>query len=162
MVCKNLHYLCLIIFSTEIGLLSSIGIYFGGEKHLHSQSTMMRSFVVFGIYSFSFFCICSLSLYFKQFNLSGPVFLESFVFIHLKFLYYSCRYQKRMSNIIDDVLEWSPSLALSGMMEKQTVVNATENNNNFSNESKATEETVTSADETGSFEGSDQHHNDTM
>ena len=41
----------------------------------------------------------------------------------------SCRYQKRMSNIIDDVLEWSPSLALSGMMEKQpTVVNATEPN----------------------------------
>ncbi|KAG6789452.1 hypothetical protein POTOM_005550 [Populus tomentosa] len=39
------------------------------------------------------------------------------------------RYQKRMSNIIDDVLEWSPSLALSGMMEKQpTVVNATEPN----------------------------------
>lgn len=31
-----------------------------------------------------------------------------------------------MSNIIDDVLEWSPRLALSGMMEKQqTVVNAT-------------------------------------
>lgn len=37
-----------------------------------------------------------------------------------------CRYQKRVSNIIDDVLEWSPRLALSGMMEKQqTVVNAT-------------------------------------
>ncbi|WCJ36883.1 translocation protein-related [Euphorbia peplus] len=36
------------------------------------------------------------------------------------------RYQKRMSNIIDDVLEWSPRLALSGMMEKQPpVVNAT-------------------------------------
>ncbi|KAJ6692009.1 TRANSLOCATION PROTEIN SEC62 [Salix purpurea] len=40
------------------------------------------------------------------------------------------RYQKRMSNIIDEVLEWSPSLALSGMMEKQpTVMNATEPNN---------------------------------
>ncbi|KAF9596050.1 hypothetical protein IFM89_006977 [Coptis chinensis] len=39
------------------------------------------------------------------------------------------RYQKRVSNIIDDVLEWSPKLALSGMMEKQeTVVNATETN----------------------------------
>ncbi|KAK9156145.1 hypothetical protein Sjap_003625 [Stephania japonica] len=38
------------------------------------------------------------------------------------------RYQKRVSNIIDDVLEWSPRLALSGMMEKQQpVVNATEN-----------------------------------
>ncbi|XWS73558.1 hypothetical protein CRYUN_Cryun02cG0139600 [Craigia yunnanensis] len=72
------------------------------------------------------------------------------------------RYQKRMSNIIDDVLEWSPSLALSGMMEKHTVVNATENNHNFSNESKATEETVTSDDETGSLEGTDQHQNDTI
>ncbi|XP_043722257.1 uncharacterized protein LOC122669545 isoform X2 [Telopea speciosissima] len=39
------------------------------------------------------------------------------------------RYQKRVSNIIDDVLEWSPRLALSGMMEKQqTVVNETETN----------------------------------
>ncbi|KAL6321187.1 hypothetical protein AAG906_015531 [Vitis piasezkii] len=28
-------------------------------------------------------------------------------------------YQKRVSNIIDDVLEWSTRLALSGMMEKQ-------------------------------------------
>ena len=67
-----------------------------------------------------------------------------------------------MSNIIDDVLEWSPSLALSGMLEKQTVVNATENNYNFSNESKATSETVTCADETGCFEETDQHQNDTM
>ncbi|XWS71163.1 hypothetical protein CRYUN_Cryun03dG0115600 [Craigia yunnanensis] len=71
------------------------------------------------------------------------------------------RYQERMSNIIDDVLEWSPSLALSGMMEKQTVVNATENKNKFSNESKATSETVTSADESGSFGETDQHQNDT-
>nr|GME04084.1 Translocation protein Sec62 [Ipomoea batatas] len=39
------------------------------------------------------------------------------------------RYQKRVSNIIDDVIEWSPSLALSGMMDKQTVVNVTEHNN---------------------------------
>ncbi|KAG4935304.1 hypothetical protein JHK85_050223 [Glycine max] len=36
------------------------------------------------------------------------------------------RYQKRVSNIIDDVLEWSPTLALSGRMEKQqNVANAT-------------------------------------
>ncbi|KAJ7964091.1 Translocation protein Sec62 [Quillaja saponaria] len=36
------------------------------------------------------------------------------------------RYQERVSNIIDDVLEWSPRLALSGMMEKQqNVVNMT-------------------------------------
>ncbi|KAB2606177.1 hypothetical protein D8674_005894 [Pyrus ussuriensis x Pyrus communis] len=46
------------------------------------------------------------------------------------------RYQKRVSNIIDDVLEWSPRLALSGMMENmQTVVNSTEPSN-------ATEEEV--------------------
>ncbi|KAG9449413.1 hypothetical protein H6P81_009378 [Aristolochia fimbriata] len=39
------------------------------------------------------------------------------------------RYQKRVSNIIDDVLEWSPRLALSGMMEKQQiVVNDTQTN----------------------------------
>ncbi|CAA0833469.1 translocation protein-related [Striga hermonthica] len=31
------------------------------------------------------------------------------------------RYQKRVSNIIDDVLDWSPKLALSGMMDKQNV-----------------------------------------
>jgi translocation protein SEC62 len=30
------------------------------------------------------------------------------------------RYQKRVSNIIDDVLEWSPRLALSGMMQQET------------------------------------------
>ncbi|KAK8468591.1 hypothetical protein PHAVU_006G062100 [Phaseolus vulgaris] len=36
------------------------------------------------------------------------------------------RYHKRVSNIIDDVLEWSPTLALSGMMDKQqNVANAT-------------------------------------
>ncbi|OIW20346.1 hypothetical protein TanjilG_08891 [Lupinus angustifolius] len=36
------------------------------------------------------------------------------------------RYQKRVSNIVDDVLEWSPTLALSGMMDKQqNVANAT-------------------------------------
>ncbi|GAU13459.1 hypothetical protein TSUD_127560, partial [Trifolium subterraneum] len=34
------------------------------------------------------------------------------------------RYQKRVSNIIDDVLEWSPSLALSGMMQ-QNATNGT-------------------------------------
>ncbi|KAG8638294.1 hypothetical protein MANES_14G003200v8 [Manihot esculenta] len=51
------------------------------------------------------------------------------------------RYQKRMSNIIDDVLEWSPGLALSGMMEKQqTVVNATEPNNSFADGSKTNSE----------------------
>lgn len=46
------------------------------------------------------------------------------------------RYQKRVSNIIDDVLEWSPRLALSGMMEKQTVFNATDPNSNLTEGSK--------------------------
>ncbi|KAL1539946.1 hypothetical protein AAHA92_24369 [Salvia divinorum] len=40
------------------------------------------------------------------------------------------RYQKRVSNIIDDVLEWSPRLALSGMMDKQSMVNDTDSENN--------------------------------
>ncbi|KAL9248373.1 hypothetical protein vseg_021702 [Gypsophila vaccaria] len=40
------------------------------------------------------------------------------------------RYQKRVSNIIDDVLEWSPKLALSGMMKQQPdVLNATDIHN---------------------------------
>ncbi|XP_048635278.1 uncharacterized protein LOC125608810 isoform X2 [Brassica napus] len=42
------------------------------------------------------------------------------------------RYQRRMSNIIDDVLEWSPKLALSGLMENQPPVNITEAANNSS------------------------------
>lgn len=42
----------------------------------------------------------------------------------------SCRYQKRVSNIIDDVLEWDPRLALSGMMDSmQSDVNGTDTNN---------------------------------
>ncbi|XP_076947081.1 translocation protein SEC62-like [Bidens hawaiensis] len=41
------------------------------------------------------------------------------------------RYQRRVSNIIDDVLEWDPRLALSGMMDSmQSEVNGTETNNN--------------------------------
>lgn len=59
------------------------------------------------------------------------------------------RYQKRMSNIIDDVLEWSPSLALSGMMDKQQpVVNATENTTNFSDESNVGSGNTVSPDST--------------
>ncbi|KAL1197392.1 hypothetical protein V5N11_011978 [Cardamine amara subsp. amara] len=42
------------------------------------------------------------------------------------------RYQRRMSNIIDDVLEWSPKLALSGLMENQPPVNITDAANNSS------------------------------
>ncbi|XP_076915172.1 translocation protein SEC62-like [Bidens hawaiensis] len=41
------------------------------------------------------------------------------------------RYQRRVSNIIDDVLEWDPRLALSGMMDSmQSEVNGTETNSN--------------------------------
>jgi translocation protein SEC62 len=39
------------------------------------------------------------------------------------------RYQKKVSNIIDDVLEWSPKLAISGMIEKHTGANGTETSN---------------------------------
>ncbi|KAJ1390332.1 hypothetical protein SESBI_37547 [Sesbania bispinosa] len=56
------------------------------------------------------------------------------------------RYQKRVSNIIDDVLEWSPSLALSGMMEKQpNVANATGSGDSASQAGKTTDgnETLT-------------------
>ncbi|OAY83909.1 Translocation protein sec62 [Ananas comosus] len=68
------------------------------------------------------------------------------------------RYQKKVSNIIDDVLEWSPKLALSGMMEKHAVVNTTESNVSASKNSTAfssAEETTadieveTSTDEVG-------------
>ncbi|KAJ0616307.1 putative translocation protein Sec62 [Helianthus annuus] len=46
------------------------------------------------------------------------------------------RYQKRVSNIIDDVLEWDPRLALSGMMDSmQSEVNGTETDNNGSSSS---------------------------
>uniref|UniRef100_A0A7C8YS27 Translocation protein SEC62 n=1 Tax=Opuntia streptacantha TaxID=393608 RepID=A0A7C8YS27_OPUST len=44
------------------------------------------------------------------------------------------RYQRRVSNIIDDVLEWSPKLALQGMMKQQSdVANVTD----FHNESSS-------------------------
>lgn len=45
------------------------------------------------------------------------------------------RYQKRVSNIIDDVLEWDPRLALSGMMDsmQSEEVNGTETINNNNN-----------------------------
>ncbi|XP_057483189.1 uncharacterized protein LOC130769955 [Actinidia eriantha] len=59
------------------------------------------------------------------------------------------RYQKRVSNIIDDVLEWSPSLALSGMMEKQqTVVNTTEPNNNFTDGAETSSEKAIPSNDT--------------
>ena len=37
----------------------------------------------------------------------------------MSMFYSSClpRYQKRVSNIIDDMLEWSPKMAITGMME---------------------------------------------
>ncbi|KAE8806601.1 Translocation protein SEC62 [Hordeum vulgare] len=49
------------------------------------------------------------------------------------------RYQKKVSNIIDDVLEWSPKLALSGMMDKHTEDNATETSNYTSHATMTTE-----------------------
>ncbi|CAH8383146.1 unnamed protein product [Eruca vesicaria subsp. sativa] len=43
------------------------------------------------------------------------------------------RYQRKMPNIIDDAFEWSPKLALSGLMENQPPVNnITEATNNSS------------------------------
>lgn len=64
-------------------------------------------------------------------------------FMDLKLKLFAFRYQKRVYNIIDDVLEWSPSLALSGMMEKQqTVVNTTDPNNNFTDGTKESTEKV--------------------
>ncbi|KAG6682738.1 hypothetical protein I3842_13G157900 [Carya illinoinensis] len=55
------------------------------------------------------------------------------------------RYQKRVSNIIDDVLEWSPRLALSVMRDKQqTVTNATEPNSSFPDANQSPEETAQS------------------
>ncbi|KAK9072815.1 hypothetical protein SSX86_009250 [Deinandra increscens subsp. villosa] len=50
------------------------------------------------------------------------------------------RYQKRVSNIIDDVLEWDPRLALSGMMDSmQTEFNGTETENNVTDGEKVVE-----------------------
>ncbi|KAJ6750801.1 hypothetical protein OIU85_001348 [Salix viminalis] len=67
------------------------------------------------------------------------------------------RYQKRMSNIIDEVIEWSPSLALSGMMEKQPpVVNATEPND-FTDSGQTESEKVPPAGDEGGETVSEQH-----
>lgn len=81
-----------------------------------------------------------------------------------------------MSNIIDDVLEWNPTLALSGMMEKQPdVAKTTEPNKKISEESQTSSEKTAPADtsaetileqheneETGNTQGYDQqqqqHH----
>ncbi|KAL9371478.1 hypothetical protein Peur_036618 [Populus x canadensis] len=70
------------------------------------------------------------------------------------------RYQKRMSNIIDEVLEWSPSLALSGMMEKQpTVVNTTEPSN-FTDSGKTDSEKEPPADDEGGETILEQHEDE--
>ncbi|XP_074310556.1 translocation protein SEC62 [Silene latifolia] len=50
------------------------------------------------------------------------------------------RYQKRVSNIIDDVLEWSPKLALSGMMKQADIVNATDFHNDTASGSEPSSE----------------------
>lgn len=63
-----------------------------------------------------------------------------------------------MSNIIDDVLEWSPTLALSGMMEsKQTIVNVTESDSNFAGRSKTDPDGEATPVETGVDSASEQH-----
>nr|AFK35785.1 unknown [Lotus japonicus] len=62
------------------------------------------------------------------------------------------RYQKRVSNIIDDVLEWSPSLALSGMMDKQqNVSNATGSSDAASQASQTGPEDAAPADGSETF-----------
>lgn len=65
----------------------------------------------------------------------------------MKLILSLCRYQKRVSNIIDDVLEWSPRLALSGMMDKQqNVVNATGSVDGSSQTSKTSPDHAASPD----------------
>jgi len=61
------------------------------------------------------------------------------------FIINCCRYQKRVSNIIDDVLEWSPRQTLSGMMD--TVVNVTDSNDNATDDSKTGSEKVAFTDD---------------
>ncbi|KAD5508481.1 hypothetical protein R6Q59_030916 [Mikania micrantha] len=67
------------------------------------------------------------------------------------------RYQKRVSNIIDDVLEWDPRLALSGMMQSE--VNVTETNNNVTdgvgNEKVVEDEHVEIADDKDLYNDND-------
>ncbi|KAI3522802.1 hypothetical protein L1887_00852 [Cichorium endivia] len=58
------------------------------------------------------------------------------------------RYQRRVSNIIDDVLEWDPRLALSGMMDSmQSEVNGTETNETVTDGGDAFEGVDESTDE---------------
>ncbi|XP_011090026.1 uncharacterized protein LOC105170804 [Sesamum indicum] len=57
------------------------------------------------------------------------------------------RYQKKVSNIIDDVLEWSPRLALSAMMEKQTVLNTTASGENVTDASNISTQNITQAND---------------
>lgn len=68
---------------------------------------------------------------------------------------YSFRYQKRVSNIIDEVLEWSPKLALSGMMES-----ATDSSNNYTNGGNQSEPDPGSAAETSRDDVGDSDKHD--
>uniref|UniRef100_A0A803PTN8 Translocation protein SEC62 n=2 Tax=Cannabis sativa TaxID=3483 RepID=A0A803PTN8_CANSA len=70
------------------------------------------------------------------------------------------RYQKRVSNIIDDVLEWSPTLALSGMMDKQpSMVNNTEPDSSFADKSQTNPEGEGPVDdETGVVGSASEQH----
>ncbi|GAB4856034.1 hypothetical protein Ancab_024673 [Ancistrocladus abbreviatus] len=75
------------------------------------------------------------------------------------------RYQKRVYNIIDDVLEWSPHLALSGMMKQPVGVNVTEPHDNTADEGESISrespppDVIEQDDDTGgSMEGKDHLH----
>ena len=66
-----------------------------------------------------------------------------------------------MSNIIDDVLEWSPKLALSGLMENQPPVNITEAANNSSDAASSDHTEEVDLDETqGEEEAEDLTNSD--
>lgn len=71
------------------------------------------------------------------------------------------RYQKKVSNIIDDVLEWSPKLAISGMIEKHTGANVTEASNYTSTVGTSHAPSSTEANpDTQADEGQDSEYDD--
>lgn len=96
-------------------------------------------------------------LFIFSYNIQELFFIATHLVQVISFL---CRYQKRVSNIIDDVLEWNPRLALSGMMDKQPVVNSTEANDNFTNESKTNSQEAAAHDEVDGETISLQHEDE--
>ncbi|KNA19002.1 hypothetical protein SOVF_065620 [Spinacia oleracea] len=72
------------------------------------------------------------------------------------------RYQRRVSNIIDDVLEWSPKLAISGMMKQQPEgVNVTDFQNESANGSGSSSE-VPPAPSDADVDFGDEHEDETL